>query len=217
MNPSLSFAKKMMLALTLAIFLGELIIMVVIKGLGEIVWWQETLMDSVLLCLLTAPAVFFFAFRPLTEQLTAKARIEQEIQQRNADLQRANTLLKESQKQYVDLFNHSPVGYMVLAENGDVREINLTGADLLGMVRSQAANRRFEEFLPQEEREHWQQHRQTILAEDGKKSYKLVMQRADESTFYGLLDCRREDGLGGTLIRITFTDITKENFSTYQV
>ncbi|WP_348757663.1 hybrid sensor histidine kinase/response regulator [Candidatus Methylocalor cossyra] len=60
-------------------------------------------------------------------------RLELEIQ--NQELRLVQAELEASRDRYADLFDRSPLGYVVLSEEGVIREINLAGARLLGRDR----------------------------------------------------------------------------------
>jgi hypothetical protein len=48
---------------------------------------------------------------------------------------------------YSDLFDFAPVGYFVWNHDGRILEVNLLGADLLGLDRSTATQMRFTQFV----------------------------------------------------------------------
>lgn len=71
-------------------------------------------------------------------------RLKYELQARELDLEMQcqamqETLgeLEESRNRYADLYDFAPVGYVTFDEKGCISEINLAGAALLGMERSQ--------------------------------------------------------------------------------
>ena len=60
-------------------------------------------------------------------------QVELEVQ--NGELRRAQRALEESRNRYADLYDFAPIGYYSLDESGVIRELNLTGAALLGRAR----------------------------------------------------------------------------------
>ena len=60
-------------------------------------------------------------------------QIELEMQVR--ELNESRSALEESHERYINLYDFAPVGYVTLSEQGMIREINLTAAEMLGVAR----------------------------------------------------------------------------------
>jgi signal transduction histidine kinase/ActR/RegA family two-component response regulator len=75
-------------------------------------------------------------------------QIELELQY--DELQRAKTAADIATSKYSDLYDFSPSGYFTLSKLGEVTELNLTGAKMLGTVRSKQINRSFDIFVSPE-------------------------------------------------------------------
>jgi PAS domain S-box-containing protein len=98
------------------------------------------------------------AERRLRKQPTGRARIEpkadarrilHELQVHQVELELQNEELKQAKaevdvglEKYTDLYDFAPVGYFTLAANGTIQLVNLTGASLVGINRSQLMGRR---------------------------------------------------------------------------
>jgi PAS domain S-box-containing protein len=67
-------------------------------------------------------------------------QIELELQ--NEELQRARAEVEEALARYTDLYDLAPAGYLTLGRDGGIRQVNLTGARLLGLERSRLVGRR---------------------------------------------------------------------------
>ena len=77
-------------------------------------------------------------------------RILHELQVHKVELELQNEELKQSKaevdsvlEKYTDLYDFAPVGYYTFSANGTVQLVNLTGASLVGIERSQLMGRRF--------------------------------------------------------------------------
>jgi two-component system CheB/CheR fusion protein len=70
-----------------------------------------------------------------------------ELQLQNEELQKARAEAEAALKQYSDLYDFAPVGYLTLARDGTIEKMNLTGARLLGMERSRLVGARFGAFV----------------------------------------------------------------------
>jgi PAS domain S-box-containing protein/putative nucleotidyltransferase with HDIG domain len=58
-----------------------------------------------------------------------------ELEMQNQELLRTNQELEELRFKYADLYDFAPAGYFSLDQKGQILEVNLTGARLLGMER----------------------------------------------------------------------------------
>lgn len=66
-----------------------------------------------------------------------------ELEEQNRELREAQQLLEESRDRYANLFDFAPVGYLTLDETGNILEINLTGAAMLGLERANIVGKPF--------------------------------------------------------------------------
>ena len=70
-----------------------------------------------------------------------------ELEMQNTELSKAREDVEALLEKYTDLYDFAPVGYFTLDRTGIIRSVNLTGAGLLGVVRSRLNGRRFEHFV----------------------------------------------------------------------
>lgn len=83
------------------------------------------------------------------QQAFQELQIQQiELELQNEQLKRSESRMAEGLERYTDLFDFAPVGYFTLIANSTIRQVNLTGASLVGMDRADLVNRRFVLLLP---------------------------------------------------------------------
>jgi two-component system sensor histidine kinase/response regulator len=72
-------------------------------------------------------------------------RVELEMQ--NEELLEARAKAELAENKYVSLYDFAPSGYFTLNKEGDIMELNLAGAKMLGSKRKDIINRRFTDFI----------------------------------------------------------------------
>jgi len=88
-----------------------------------------------------------------TQRLLHELQVHQiELEMQNEQLLEAQSVIEKTLEKYEDLYNFAPVGYFSLDKNSVLLQLNLTGAKILGLNRSQLKNRRLVEFILEEKR-----------------------------------------------------------------
>ena len=87
-----------------------------------------------------------------------------ELEMQNQELREAQRRLEETRDRYADLYDFAPVGYLTLDAKGTIREINLTGAMLLGRERSQLLGKSLGLWLESEGKTRLMTHLQQAFA-----------------------------------------------------
>lgn len=93
-------------------------------------------------------------------------KIELEVQ--NQELIEAQHLLGESRDRYADLYDFSPVGYVSLTSGGDIQEINLTAARILGSERLNLLGQPFSTYVEKDSMPIFYAHLQRVFSTQGK-------------------------------------------------
>lgn len=149
-----------------------------------------------------------------TNELEEK-RAEQEAQYN--ELERSQNALQETSNRYIDLFDFAPIGYLTITDKGQITEINLTGATLLGVDQKATIGRVIGSFLHPKECDRWYLHNRLTLSHSDKQNGEFLIQRDDGTVFHALMDCQRRDTLSSPVIRISFTDITERKLLEQQL
>ncbi len=76
----------------------------------------------------------------------------------NRELQAAQRRAETFRDRYVDLYDHAPLGYVTLDEEGFIQEINLAGAAMLGRDRAELTGYEFAEHVAAADRTTFQEH-----------------------------------------------------------
>lgn len=93
---------------------------------------------------------------------------EIELATENTELRRAQEELELSRDRFAKLYDFAPVGYFTFDELGLIREVNLTGAQLLGVERRALVNKPFIGFIADVDgREVFSNHLEEVLQRQG--------------------------------------------------
>ena len=85
------------------------------------------------------------------QQVSQELRNHQfELEAQGHELRQSHQRLEEVRNRYADLYDFAPVGYLTLDLQGCIREINLTGAGMLGRERAQVLGKPLFLWLPKE-------------------------------------------------------------------
>jgi PAS domain S-box-containing protein len=73
------------------------------------------------------------------------------------ELQRSHSALLESRRRYAELYDLAPVAYLLFSPEGIIREVNFTGAQLLGIEPRDLIHKAFHRFMTRESRQSFYQ------------------------------------------------------------
>jgi len=111
-----------------------------------------------------------------------------ELEMQNEELRRVQHELEVSRNKYSELYDFAPVGYFTFDMRGVIREVNLTGAQLLGIKRRLLADIPFISFIADADgREIFTRHLETVLQRQGMQRCEITLARRDGSMIHGQL------------------------------
>ena len=100
----------------------------------------------------------------IKDELIDELRTHQiELEMQNEELQESQSKLEDSKRKYWDLYDFAPIGYLTLDSNNIIKEINLSGADLLEKHRKYLIGMNFLVFLTPKSRTLFHQHIKNVL------------------------------------------------------
>ena len=118
---------------------------------------------------------------------------------------------EEALEKYSDLFDFAPVGYFLWDRQGQILEVNLAGAALLGLDRGAAIRKRFGQFVAPEGRPALAEFLKRVLAADTKQTCQLDLQTGDPLLSVLVEGIATADRQGRRrLCRAAVIDITQE-------
>ena len=105
-----------------------------------------------------------------------------------AGLRSTRETFEISRDKYVELYEYAPVGYFTFDTQGVIREVNITGAQLLGVDKKQLIDRSFDNFIADtKEKEIFSQHLTLVLHRQVMLRCEISLMGKDGAALYGLL------------------------------
>jgi PAS domain S-box-containing protein len=147
------------------------------------------------------------------QKLIHELKVHQiELEMQNEELRRSQLELAESRDEYHALYDFAPVGYFTLNEKALIKQVNLMGADLLGVHRSKLIDTKFTGFISPDLQDDFYFHCNRIFETGTKQICDLKLLKQDGTFFYARLDSAavKDKIKNSKQIRIALTDITKE-------
>jgi two-component system, cell cycle sensor histidine kinase and response regulator CckA len=106
-----------------------------------------------------------------------------ELETQNAQLRLAESEAEAAQRKYADLYDLAPVGYFTLDEHGDIEEVNLTGAALLGLERGLLQRQRFALHVVEADRAAFNDFFRKTITDSAEQSCDLKLTKSDGTPF----------------------------------
>lgn len=154
----------------------------------------------------------FEAYDPINiERLIEELQIYQiELETQNEEMQRVYADLERSTLRYTTLFDFAPIGYLTTDENDSIREINLTGSELLGLERNQIIGQPIVRFIHPDYQDTYYFHLRSVKESDEKVTSELCLknQSLNESSGLIYLQFISSRDVSGKGVKSAFIDIT---------
>jgi transcriptional regulator with GAF, ATPase, and Fis domain len=119
-----------------------------------------------------------------------------ELESQNEELRRAREELEVSRNNYVELYDFAPVGYFTFDIGGLIRQVNLAGANLLGVERRQLVDTPFTRYIADAQgRELFSRHLASVAQLPNQQQCEIRLKGKDDLIFHTLFrSVRAHDG-----------------------
>jgi len=111
-----------------------------------------------------------------TKKLLHELQVHQiELEMQNEELRQANETAEEALRKYTMLYDFAPMGYFTLDSEGNICELNFTGAEILGDKRYSLINSNFKLFVSEGSKSVFNEFFKSVFTSSTKKSCELTL------------------------------------------
>jgi len=110
------------------------------------------------------------------KRLTHELQVHQiELEMQNEELRRANDIAETALRKYTMLYDFAPMGYFTLNEDGQIEDLNFTGAEMLGDKRFSLIGSNFKFFVSEDSKIIFDSFLRKVYSGISKESCKLML------------------------------------------
>ena len=111
-----------------------------------------------------------------TQRLVHELQVHQiELEMQNEELRQSRAEVETGLERYTELYDFAPVGYLTLGRDGAIRQVNLTGARLLGVERARLPGRRFGVLVAAPDRAGFKAFLEKVFASQAKEECEVAL------------------------------------------
>lgn len=134
-----------------------------------------------------------------------------ELESQNEELRQIQEDLEESRNKYSDLYDFAPVGYFTVGRDWKILEVNLTGADMLGIERGQLIGKSLTHFVASDDQDVLYLHHRLVDETKTKQTCEIKIVKSDGGRYYVQLETIVIQGTDGEpkSYRVIMIDITE--------
>jgi PAS domain S-box-containing protein len=111
-----------------------------------------------------------------------------ELEMQNDELLKTQMELEESRNKYMDLYDFASIGYFSFDRNGLILEVNLAGADLLGVERANLLKAPFSHYITRDDQDIFWLHHRDVFETKTRQICEVRLKRKDGKWFYARLE-----------------------------
>ncbi len=131
-----------------------------------------------------------------------------ELEMQNEELRNSQIELSDLYEEYHELYNEAPVGYFSLDNKGNVRNVNIKGAELLGLEKNRIIGMGFILFIPSNYQTKYYTSLKNAVVMRKIQEVELKLKR-EKSLFYVQMEIIPIHDKPDEKYRIIITDITE--------
>ena len=143
-----------------------------------------------------------------THRLLHELQVHQiELEMQNEELRKTRDEMEAGMERFSDLYDFAPVGYFTFSPEGTIRQVNLTGAKLVGIERSRLVGQSFDRMVTAELRPAFHSFLKLVFAGETKETREFSLWGQGQPPRFVGIEARRSSDQGEC--RAVVTDITE--------
>ena len=146
------------------------------------------------------------------EKLIEKLHIHQvELELQNEELIKSRNQLEKTHQYLSDLFYQAPVGYLILSNEGIIKDINFLAKDYFGYSKDIIINQRLQSFVPAESIASFKKNFSLLKNTESEQYFEIIYNKRNSKTFWARTTLKLVNHPEvGKQILCTLRDISKE-------
>ncbi len=127
------------------------------------------------------------------------------------ELQQARMEVEAVLQRYTDLYDFAPIGYFTIDRDSTLREVNLTGASVLGLVRSKLVGQRLSSFVSAASQADFSAFLGKVFSHHAKETCELALINAEKRVVFVRIEANAD--ASGRSCRAVLEDISARKFA----
>ena len=159
-----------------------------------------------------------------TRHLVHELEVDQiELEMQNEELLQSRAQVEAGLRQYTDLYDFAPMGYFTLARGGAIHQVNLAGANLLGVERGKLLKRRFGVFVSAQSRTTFNTFLEKVFGSQQKETCEVTLLKDGADPLWVHIEATSKEGQECRAVVVDITErkrsenALRESFERFQL
>ena len=148
--------------------------------------------------------------RDLTHLVEELSIYRIELEQQNQALRKANEDLTELKDKYFTLFNHAPIGYIIINDKHSIQEINDTACSIMHHKKAELIGKKITKFIDPDFQDNFYLYFKQIDKSNSRKSIDIAFKVLNNIVFHARLIGMPASEIDDTQLKLAMIDISLE-------
>lgn len=111
-----------------------------------------------------------------------------ELEMQNEELRQAYDTIEQALKKYTMLYDYSPMGYFTIDKQGEIHDLNFSGAEMLNEKRFSLINTNFKLFIQEDSKTLFNNFLNAVFSSNEKESCKVMLGYENNPLCYAYIE-----------------------------